>query len=379
MSWLDSLQPAKYKGVSFFVESSETIVGRRTVQHDFPGRDSVYVEDLGRAARKYTFDAYVLGKEYHLQRDALMTVLEQPGIGQLSHPRLGDMEVQATSLLRIRETNKDGGMAVLSITFTQSEPPSTPATIINTQRGLLDQANDFIDTALQELENIYSIFQAGQAAINAVSATVNNFTVAIETAISHGKRSLDFQTALENLKNNTLSLLETATGIGGVITDLFTSDNTLDAIIENLRLQDFGDNDTTNDPNAQALNAYIRQNAVVGSCLAVSNIDFTDSQQAGQARELIGAALDTLMENSDDLIFDSLHAVYGALLKDIETRSINLPTIIEKELSDDLPSLFLSYDFYETIDQAGDIVSRNRIHHPGFCPGGVPLEVLSRG
>ena len=50
---------ASFRGVPFFVESSDISAGRRTVTHQYPQRDEPFTEDLGRAAREYELSAFV--------------------------------------------------------------------------------------------------------------------------------------------------------------------------------------------------------------------------------------------------------------------------------------------------------------------------------
>lgn len=48
MSWTDRLQPASFRGVAFKVDGDDLQIGRRTVVHEYPGRDTPSVEDMGR-------------------------------------------------------------------------------------------------------------------------------------------------------------------------------------------------------------------------------------------------------------------------------------------------------------------------------------------
>ena len=71
MSWREELIQATFRGVAFFVQGHEGEVGRRVQVHEFPLREKPWAEDMGRKARTFTLDAYVLGSDYMQQRDAL--------------------------------------------------------------------------------------------------------------------------------------------------------------------------------------------------------------------------------------------------------------------------------------------------------------------
>ena len=123
MSWRERLKIASFRGIEFFIDSRETVVGRRTAVHTFPDRDINFVEDIGRATREFSFDGFLIGEDYDIVRDQLIAELEKPGPGPLSHPSFGIIQVQSVRTARIRENSKDGGMAIVTMVFMESEPP----------------------------------------------------------------------------------------------------------------------------------------------------------------------------------------------------------------------------------------------------------------
>jgi prophage DNA circulation protein len=42
-----------------------------------------------------------------------------------------------------------------------------------------------------------------------------------------------------------------------------------------------------------------------------------------------------------------------------------------------LPALVVAHRVYGDATRADEIVSRNRVRHPGFVPGGIALEVAT--
>ena len=57
--WKMRLRAASFRGVPFGVTADESEGGRRTVTHEFPQRETPYVEDLGGAPRRFTVQAFV--------------------------------------------------------------------------------------------------------------------------------------------------------------------------------------------------------------------------------------------------------------------------------------------------------------------------------
>ena len=91
-SWWEQLQPGSWRGVGFVMDTAETKAGRRTSVHEYPYRDSVWVEDLGRLPRRFAFTAYLTGDDVYSQRNNMLEACEQAGPGTLVHPTFGSVE-----------------------------------------------------------------------------------------------------------------------------------------------------------------------------------------------------------------------------------------------------------------------------------------------
>lgn len=379
MGWKDDLKPASFRGVPFFVATSESTAGRKNTIHTYPEKNIDSVEDLGRDTRRFTIDAYVIGENYNNQRDALIAACEEPGIGDLVHPYRGLIKASLIRVARIRETTTEGGLARISMEFLESEPPTQPVITINTRQNIFDKVNAAIEAASDAFTAVFDIFQKPQYVLDDVARTINNATVALDTAKSNGKKALDYQREVQNILNNALALALSVTNLYESFKTLFTLDDSINGVFENLKLKDFRRGELITEPNDAALSKAIRELAVMGSAKAVTGVEFTNTAEAALIRDTLGVALDELMnEEIDDILYNNIYELRGAVLLDIEQRSIDIPIILNIQLPDSLPSLFFAYDQYEDIDRAPEIVSRNNILHPGFLPGGVDLEVLSR-
>jgi prophage DNA circulation protein len=93
MAWQDSLQPASWRGISFGVLDSEIRRGRRVAVHEYPYRDIVWVEDLGRATRRYGFRGFYVGDDCYQVEQEMLAAAEVSGAGNLVHPSLGSLTV----------------------------------------------------------------------------------------------------------------------------------------------------------------------------------------------------------------------------------------------------------------------------------------------
>lgn len=137
-TWRDLLQKASFAGVPFAVESVRTTAGRKTAVHDYPFRDDVWVEDLGKKARQFEVQGFLVendavtgGGQAIAQRNALLAACETGGPAKLVHPTLGTIENVVCLSVDIEERADLGGAFSfrLSLTVSGKEqyPKQTPA------------------------------------------------------------------------------------------------------------------------------------------------------------------------------------------------------------------------------------------------------------
>lgn len=150
--WKERMRPASYRSAQFHIEAGGRASGRRTVLHEYPKKDIGYAEDMGRRARRWTVQAYVIGGvpgafdyDYLQARDALISACEQEGPGLLVHPTLGEMMCNCDTY-SCHESRTRGNMAEFEITFVESgtAPNSSPGSgtqpIVNGQADATGQA-----------------------------------------------------------------------------------------------------------------------------------------------------------------------------------------------------------------------------------------------
>jgi prophage DNA circulation protein len=106
MAYFQFLLPAMWRGVPFGVLSASTGVGRRVAVHEYPYRDTPYIEDLGRSVRRIRMRGFLVENDLAtfmtgpviLQRGLMLAAAEQRGPGILIHPTLGRLNVSLVDL-----------------------------------------------------------------------------------------------------------------------------------------------------------------------------------------------------------------------------------------------------------------------------------------
>lgn len=138
MAFFETLLPASWRGVPFGVLGSSLKGGRRNAVHEYPYRDTPWIEDLGRKGRRITLSGFlvqnditqfpaglgsvattigeILSGPVVLQRQQMVQACEQKGPGTLVHPTLGRLQVSLDDY-EVLEQWDDGPYFELRLVF----------------------------------------------------------------------------------------------------------------------------------------------------------------------------------------------------------------------------------------------------------------------
>ena len=395
--WKDRLQEGSFRGVPFFIDTSELSGGRRAVSHEFPDRDTPFAEDVGRKARSFPITGHILGDNYFLLRDRLIAACDQRGPGELIHPYHGSRNVQLTEF-SVAESTTEGRIATFSFTFIEAGTFKFPTIGEDRANTLLGFSAESLENAKADFDKKFSVTKLPGFAVEKARSGVRAAADAFDSATSGIATSADdianlaFSTRnliaevsdliqkpadLANRLLNSLSLLSTVSfdlneALKAYET-LFGFDSDLDDI------PNLGTSTRTQQKiNEDALNDLIRRGAIIRSTEDVlGSIFFSVDDALNKRIELSRLIEDQIKDTDDDAFFQSmrdLNAVLVESLPDIET---DLPSIIKFTPRITLPSLVIVHDLFDSLDNEQDLIDRNNIRHPGFVPGAKELEVIS--
>ncbi|WVR18340.1 DNA circularization protein [Bordetella phage PY223] len=397
MAWTDNLRPASFRGTAFKVDAHDTQGGRRTIKHEFPLRDKPYVEDMGRRAKEFSIDAYVVGDDYMRQRDALMRACDEAGSADLVHPYLGTLKVVCTGWT-LRESKSEGRMARFSLSFVESGEAEFPSDSADP----LAQANFAADGAklssIDDFARRFSIDGLSDFAVNDAEALLTDAAGAI-SSIARGITSMGsgqvgflstvsaFVGSLSSLMRSPSQLASNFFGLVEGVSSLFDSPRSSLRGLSTLR--GFGSNVTPfavttstrqrQQDNRTAIIGLVRQAAVIEASRIAPSATYETADDAQNVRDAITTDLDTIMEepSTPDPVFTSLQQVRTAVVRGVPPEAEALPNLVTLTPAATIPSLVLAYDTYEDASRGDEIVTRNNIRYPGFVPGAEPLRVLS--
>jgi prophage DNA circulation protein len=129
--WWLQLQPGSWRGVGFVMDTAETRTGRRVAIHEYPYRDTAWVEDLGKLPRRFSMQAFLCGDDVYSQRDAMVAACEQAGAGTLVHPTLGSAECVLLDFA-VSDRREHGRVVEVTFNFLQASDARLPAAAIST-------------------------------------------------------------------------------------------------------------------------------------------------------------------------------------------------------------------------------------------------------
>lgn len=400
MSWRDRLIPAAFRGAAFHVEAHDAELGRRVQVHEFPLRDTAYAEDLGRATRRFSLQAYVLGDDYLDRRDALVRAVEQAGAGKLDHPYLGEMQATCTAC-RVQETTREGGMCRFSLEFVEAgdaalvlrAAQTSSAAVARRDEALIAAQGaftarhkvagqpEFVAAAAQgQLGKALDTMRSAAGQVRAVAGKVAQ----LARAVTKAKQDLigivyepaaAAQAVLGNLR---LLVREVAYGPREALAlaRSFYSFN-----LDLLPPQGSTPARRQQAANQAAMGHLVRLGAAAEAAGAAAVLDFDSYQDADATRTELVEVLDALLEDPllADELFDPVRALRAATVRDITARGADLARSLPYTPRTTLPALVIAHQVYSDSRRDLELVTRNAIPHPGFVAGQRALEVLADG
>lgn len=397
MAWTDNMRAASFRGVPFKVESHDLQGGRRTVTHEFPLRDKPFVEDMGRKAKQFSVDAYVIGDDYMQRRDALMRACDEAGSAELVHPYLGTLKVVCTGWT-LRESKSEGRMARFSLSFIESGEAEFPSETRDSIARAFTVADAAKAASIADFARKFSIDGMPDFAISDATSLLNSAASKIlgmsnaVTSLTTDKSNLfgmvnvfsgslaSALTAPQSLAASLFTLVETVTGVFD--SPLYAARKLMDLFGFGRDVQPVRVTTATRQRQAEnrdAIFGLVQQAAVIQAARIAPTATFETGEEAEELRDALADQLDNVMENpaTPDETFAAIQSVRTELVRGVPPEAVALPNIMTVTPPITLPALVLAYDIYQDAERDAEIVARNRIVHPGFVPGARPLKMIA--
>lgn len=192
--WQSQLRPSSFRGIPFAVVNEEGSHGRRQAVHEYPYRDTAWIEDLGRGTRRFAIRGFLIqnsqvygGGNAIDQRKSLIAACEEKGSGTLIHPSLGELTVSVPENgLRISGAMESGRVfefTLLAIesgvkVFAVTDGVTAGDTV---KTNYLKMATTAVASTIARIKGeIRGVTQA----INTIKGTISFWTGMVESTIS---------------------------------------------------------------------------------------------------------------------------------------------------------------------------------------------------
>ncbi len=397
MTFYENLRPASFRGVPFKVQGTDDGRGRATVIHEFPLRDQVYVEDLGRAQRTIEVTAFVIGPAFEAERDTLIQALEKKGPGTLIHPWLGSFLVSLAEPAKVSHSAEQAGLVMFQLKFVEDAAPNAPAPGLDfpglSQAAALAArllAGNSLDLGFQWESVTAEALETGQfwagglfdllapvypaAEFNppAIDDRAAVFQRQIRRAGSFSQLVAGFWPKVD-FRYNAAAAKTAAWGLLGIAAE--TPAPAIPAHYGSIRRRTAA--------NEKACLDYQREMCGLEALRALAWLTPDSAEEARRLRETAMAVCDELLNlATSDEVFQSIQRLHTTAQRALAESAGRAPRVAVNTEAEITPALTIAWRRV-LVDSAGDdpetvladIVRRNTIRHPGFVPV-EPVEIL---
>lgn len=410
MSWKSKLRPASFRGVRFFIDSTDSEVGRKIQLHEYPKRDVPYAEDMGRVTRTYRFTAFVIGKDCFDQRDKLLEALEEEGSGELVHPYLGTLTVKCGAC-KVKHERTEGGIVRFDLIFFPGEDLSSPKSGINSAQMIRIKALGYVASAKKQFLDAVGNINIAGVNLNSLSTSLQGAFEVASSEFSEFSTIASDVASFVNIATSNPSRLPgvfldaTAEqyGFTGAVQDTFESFNsTLGSINgisssfkrthtkQSASISDAGGNDTAALATAVTdliQDSLVLKSAGVASLAPVYSAPIIVDQSASleqqyqrpikrndvpvandviKSRDDLSEAIWTISEQATAEHFEVLNDIRQAIEKHLSEVAKSGVKLSQLELHESIPSLVIAWNQFGDSTREGEVTQRNKIFHPGF-------------
>lgn len=373
---------ASFRAVPFYVRGYDSGAGRRVVVNEYPFRDLPTTQDLGRKAREFNVDAYVLGDDYDAQSNALQAAIDAPGEGELIHPRLGRRLVVLTSGRR-SEQDDERRLARFSLVFVEVGDGIGLISKPNTRRAVEQSAAELWIAAKLAMLKKWQI--PGAAILNKSRQQLDGWLDNLETATalvrSKSGPLTQWTRTIANVRAKTLGVLRVPGDLSAELKGLSIAMSAAVLPVDLPGLyQRLYQSSKTQPSNSSLTGDTPTQTGVLKSNRAALMMHEQAAviAQWGQAlltlpviREAAELSLSDWLAAVDELrtsepeLYPALTAYQATVLPAVQTRIIQLPPLERVSVHQPMPLLAVAYAHQgRGFDDAAWLNANSQIRHP---------------
>lgn len=407
------LRPASWRGFEFAVEDDGLSFGRRNAVHQYPFRDTPWVEDIGRQAKRFQVRGFIVGDDVIPRRDRLIALADEKSDGELVHPTLGRRKV---ALMDVKSfARKDRGRCFeLHFVFMeqggQLYPSSTSSTGATTRekaaqakaaaessfakrlkaamsagQGALQAVSDVTQTAMARLDDIGTSVGLQPGRLSQAASVLASDIIRGRQSSALLRLGLDELRVLTSSLDGSTAGKYTAAVLNAVGAAALTGTLSKDWLRNVIGMATYSALAEQNQPVSatypagvqvqsagNATRALFRRSMVIAASELSADYQPHSSAEAADVRSMLASALQDEIElagnTGDDEAYQSLKALRAAVVQDLNTRAALLPTMVVVRTAEPIPALLLAHRLYDDIGRTDELVAEARPVHPAFMP-----------
>jgi prophage DNA circulation protein len=380
------------------VEDAGGNYGRRFADHQYPGRNRPYAEDLGRAQRVWPLTGYTIGPAFRLARDALLAACERKGSGELVHPALGIM-LAVCRRVSFSEQREAGLRCVFSLEFAEPGELEEPGTEQNADMVIESAADALGVASAAAFLAVFSVSASLDYVADHAALDVRNFAALMEHSRlpAMGYPQAPCAEAIEQLYAEADGLVHHPPDLSQRTDAVFTTfSNAGEPAAVTGQMEKLANDYQSGtraidvrpravDPpgtrypartrearNQVAWQSYIREHALreIGYAITAVPIDSYEEARAIEQRIISAfeAAETAAADAGFDDVFISLVRLRSAVLTEIETRNqARVPTVIYRTQNTS-NALVLAWQFYRDAARNIELQEAVQAINPAFMP-----------
>lgn len=388
---LDVKYSARFRdAVFYFSGSASTSGGRKTITREFPGSDRRYVEDLGLLNKTFEIEGIVTTQQ---EKDKLISALETAGIGQLSHPTFGLIEVVAKPYTVV-DSIQTLGYCTFNMSFEVAQKNIYPVANSNNISYLQSKVSFLDDSILASFAEKVGISQDTlQSAIDTATGVVDTFQNAVAFADTVKNEVIAVKEGIVELIQAPIDFIN---GVKSVIDSVVTFfDDPLAAFDMLINMFSFGDDSTSTPLTARAIeNKRVSDTITQATNVAiiskaydlVSNAEFENNIQLETVKEQLEELYQEVIDNPTDFLIEPIDDENPVTVLESlqDVRQLSNDILLEKENTVARVVEVNTYDttlddfvylYYGNLDKLDKIDSMNDIEDRSSISG--TLKVLS--
>ncbi|MEF9677711.1 DNA circularization N-terminal domain-containing protein [Pectobacterium aroidearum] len=425
--WEDHLHQASFRGIPFAVIAANGSFGRRQAVHEYPYRDTAWIEDVGRSTRKMTLRGFLIqdSAKYNApdvikQRESLIAACETFGSGTLIHPTLGELTVSIPEGgLKINESMSSGRVFEFSLTIIESglkvfaiTGNSAAATLVKdgflktvstAALAFIAQVKGEMRSATQAIKTIKNVANFWVNMVNSTVSEVTNLGNTLRSTFGserYGRYNrgntdadnyqslinqvmaqgvVDRESILDKTKDvrNASSIEGFADAVNVAVVAILNSSGGLEdrvRALENLTtLSDSTLYATEADRNVSD-SAVIFIIVLCTAAMVSAAVEYTpsSSDEATALQNRVCEKLDDALVNvgnrAEDDVYAQLLELRKSFIDAMRIKSGTLASVMQVTVPKTLPSLTLANRLYQDATRSDELIQETNPRHPAFMP-----------